>query len=110
MGHRVLRTDTDVYFAEDPYPILSGPLFGQYAMVVQQDFGGPLGGRPTCKPSNGGGPGGSCGLHKGTPLLDIGPVYVFTRTLTLSPIPTPTLSLTPTRHVPAQHRAGLRAL
>ena len=36
MGHRVLRTDTDVYFAEDPYPILSGPLFGQYAMVVQQ--------------------------------------------------------------------------
>ena len=76
MGHRVLRSDTDVYFAEDPYPILSGPLFGQYAMVVQQDFGGPLGGRPSCARAKQGGPGGSCGTHRGTSLLNIGLVYV----------------------------------
>eukprot|EP00965_Chrysotila_dentata_P016721 554682-Pleurochrysis_carterae.AAC.1 len=34
--YRVLRADTDVYFAEDPYPILNGPLLRPYAMVVQQ--------------------------------------------------------------------------
>ena len=51
LGYRVLRADTDVYFAEDPYPVLQGPLMAQYAMVVQQDFGGPLGGRPSCPQS-----------------------------------------------------------
>ena len=35
-GYRVLRADTDVYFAESPYPILHGPLLSRYAMVVQQ--------------------------------------------------------------------------
>ena len=35
LGYRVLRADTDVYFAEDPYPILNGPLFGRYEMVVR---------------------------------------------------------------------------
>ena len=43
LGYSVLRTDTDVYFAEDPYPILHGPLLRPFHMVVQQDFGGPLG-------------------------------------------------------------------
>ena len=45
LGYRVLRADTDVYFAEDPYPVLNGPLMRGYSMVVQQDFGGPLGQR-----------------------------------------------------------------
>ena len=48
LGYSVLRADTDVYFAEDPYPILHGPLLRPFALVVQQDFGGPLGKRPTC--------------------------------------------------------------
>ena len=47
LGYSVLRSDTDVYFAEDPYPILHGPLLRPFDMVVQQDFGGPLGGRPS---------------------------------------------------------------
>ena len=48
MGYSVLRADTDVYFAEDPYPILHGPLMRPFHMIVQQDFGGPLGTRPAC--------------------------------------------------------------
>lgn len=31
----VLRADCDVYFAEDPYPILKGPLFGQFNIISQ---------------------------------------------------------------------------
>ena len=27
LGYQVLRADTDVYLAEDPYPLLRGPLF-----------------------------------------------------------------------------------
>lgn len=81
-----------VYLAEDPYPVLHGPLLAPFAMVVQQDFGGPLGGRPAChrvtQPHHassslieGGSaaampPGiGSCGAHRGTSLLNIGLVY-----------------------------------
>ena len=44
-GYRVMRLDTDVYFAEDPYPILKGPLFGRYEMVVQHDVEGARGRR-----------------------------------------------------------------
>ena len=33
LGYRVLRADTDVYLAEDPYPLLKGPLFSQFQMV-----------------------------------------------------------------------------
>ena len=33
LGYRVLRADTDVYLAEDPYPLLRGPLFSQFQMV-----------------------------------------------------------------------------
>ena len=40
LGYRVLRSDTDVYLAEDPYPILRGPLFAKFQMVVQHDFFG----------------------------------------------------------------------
>ena len=76
LGYRVLRTDTDVYFAEDPYPILAGPLFRQYSMLVQQDFGGPLGGRPSCANAHGATGGGTCGNHRGTALLNIGLLYV----------------------------------
>ena len=39
-GYRVLRSDTDVYLAEDPYPILRGPLFSRFQMVAQHDFFG----------------------------------------------------------------------
>ena len=75
LGYRVLRTDTDVYFAESPYPILHGPLLSRAAMVVQQDFGGPLGERPSCiKRVHSGSQ--SCGLHRGTALLNIGLLYV----------------------------------
>ena len=76
LGYRVLRADTDVYFAEDPYPVLQGPLMAQYAMVVQQDFGGPLGGRPSCPQGRSGGAAGACGVHRGSALLNIGLVYV----------------------------------
>lgn len=96
-GISVLRADTDVYFAEDPYPILHGPLLAPFAMVVQQDFGGPLGSRPSCpagadltslaarhRPPGGAHAEagseldriGSCGRHAGTSLLNIGLVYV----------------------------------
>ena len=47
MGYRVMRADTDVYFAEDPYPILHGPLFSRFEMVVQHDFFGAKE-RPRC--------------------------------------------------------------
>ena len=76
LGYRVLRADTDVYFAEDPYPVLQGPLMAQYAMGVQQDFGGPLGGRPSCPQGRSDGAAGACGVHRGSALLNIGLVYV----------------------------------
>ena len=45
-GTHVLRADTDVYFHEDPVPLLlHAPLFAPYGMVVQHDFFGP-GDRP----------------------------------------------------------------
>lgn len=47
LGYRVLRSDTDVYLAEDPYPILRGPLFSRFQMVVQHDFFGARE-RPRC--------------------------------------------------------------
>jgi len=82
-NYHVLRADTDVYFAEDPYPILQGPLLRPFAMVVQQDFGGPLGGRPKCtsarqSPSHRAASSGAltiCGIHRGTALLNIGLLY-----------------------------------
>lgn len=46
-GYRVLRSDTDVYLAEDPYPIMRGPLFSHFEMVVQHDFFGARE-RPRC--------------------------------------------------------------
>lgn len=102
MGYSVLRADTDVYLAEDPYPILHSPLLRPFSLVVQQDFGGPLGGRPACwernrRPRHH--PNvlradlryssttsasrsavalphiASCGVHRGTSLLNIGLVY-----------------------------------
>ena len=46
LGYRVLRADTDVYLAEDPYPLLRGPLFSKYQMVVQHDVEGRA--KPRC--------------------------------------------------------------
>ena len=63
-GYRVLRADTDVYFAEDPYAVLHGPLLRPYSLVVQQDFGGPLGRRPS-----------GSGVHSGTALANVGLLY-----------------------------------
>jgi len=79
LGYSVLRADTDVYFAENPYLVLRGPLLKDFAMVVQQDFGGPLGDRPKClhpvaAPAADGQY--SCGVHTGTALLNIGLVYI----------------------------------
>ena len=56
--------DTDVYFAEDPYAVLHGPLLRPYSLVVQQDFGGPLGRRPS-----------GSGVHSGTALANVGLLY-----------------------------------
>uniref|UniRef100_A0A7S3TJN7 Nucleotide-diphospho-sugar transferase domain-containing protein n=1 Tax=Emiliania huxleyi TaxID=2903 RepID=A0A7S3TJN7_EMIHU len=73
-GYDVIRADTDVYFAESPYAVLNGPYFKDAAMVVQQDFGGPLGERPSCtrrKDER-----DDCGVHRGTALLNCGLVYV----------------------------------
>ena len=70
-GYDVIRADTDVYFAESPYAVLNGPYFKDAAMVVQQDFGGPLGERPACtrrKDER-----DDCGVHRGTALLNCGP-------------------------------------
>eukprot|EP01065_Artemidia_motanka_P044035 TRINITY_DN6207_c0_g1_i2.p2 TRINITY_DN6207_c0_g1~~TRINITY_DN6207_c0_g1_i2.p2 ORF type:complete len:402 (+),score=97.95 TRINITY_DN6207_c0_g1_i2:770-1975(+) len=59
LGYGVLRLDADVYFHEDPYTILNGPLLRHAAMVVQQDIvgsehplTGPLAwtGRARCAP------------------------------------------------------------
>jgi len=75
LGYRVLRADTDVYFAESPYPLLNGPLLSRAAMVVQQDFGGPLGERPVCARKLAAGA-QSCGIHRGTALMNIGLLYV----------------------------------
>jgi hypothetical protein len=81
LNYRVLRSDTDVYLAEDPYPILRGPLFRRFEMVVQHDFFGARE-RPRCDRS----PGlvrtnaevlPSCGTrHQGLALLNIGLVYL----------------------------------
>jgi hypothetical protein len=37
LGKNVLRMDSDVYFTEDPYPILHGPLFSRFHIVAQTD-------------------------------------------------------------------------
>jgi hypothetical protein len=95
LGYRVLRADTDVYFAEDPYEVLHGPLLSPFALVVQQDFGGPLGSRPACvqqrhtthQPSTtlgaanapAGSQIGNCGLRHGTALLNVGLLYARSR-------------------------------
>eukprot|EP01062_Namystynia_karyoxenos_P007178 TRINITY_DN12518_c1_g2_i1.p2 TRINITY_DN12518_c1_g2~~TRINITY_DN12518_c1_g2_i1.p2 ORF type:complete len:286 (+),score=43.99 TRINITY_DN12518_c1_g2_i1:24-860(+) len=39
-GYGALRVDADVYFHEDPYPILRGPLLREAALVTQQDIVG----------------------------------------------------------------------
>ena len=87
LGYRVLRSDTDVYLAEDPYPIFRGPLFSQFEMIVQHDFFGARE-RPRCDrapraaravESTGGGGGQlpSCGFRNpGLALLNIGLVYL----------------------------------
>eukprot|EP01062_Namystynia_karyoxenos_P007179 TRINITY_DN12518_c1_g2_i2.p1 TRINITY_DN12518_c1_g2~~TRINITY_DN12518_c1_g2_i2.p1 ORF type:complete len:597 (+),score=119.43 TRINITY_DN12518_c1_g2_i2:24-1793(+) len=58
-GYGALRVDADVYFHEDPYPILRGPLLREAALVTQQDIvgsgqplWGPLAwtGRARCAP------------------------------------------------------------
>ncbi|KAL1527736.1 hypothetical protein AB1Y20_009121 [Prymnesium parvum] len=77
-GYRIMRTDTDVYFAEDPYPILRGPLFSPFQMVVQHDFFGAKE-RPRCdsppRQIDGGLP--SCGIRSAhLALLNIGLVYL----------------------------------
>ena len=83
MGYRVLRADTDVYFAEDPYPIFNSPLFRDFEMLVQHDFMGSerpkctLGHRPISDESAF--PGGfkTCGLRdQDASLLNIGLVYL----------------------------------
>eukprot|EP00756_Hemistasia_phaeocysticola_P014212 Hpha_TRINITY_DN15328_c4_g8::TRINITY_DN15328_c4_g8_i1::g.88187::m.88187 len=40
LGYGAMRVDGDVHFAEDPYPILSGPLFKEYSLLTQVDFAG----------------------------------------------------------------------
>ena len=90
LGYSVLRADTDVYLAENPFPILRGPLLAPFDLIVQQDFGGPLGGRPSCRrvvraqhgalaplttSPNRVPPIASCGVYHGTSLLNIGLVY-----------------------------------
>ena len=82
-GYRVLRSDTDVYLAEDPYPILRGPLFDRFQMVVQHDFFGARE-RPKCdrgnRPAISGGADDklpTCGFRPaGLALLNIGLVYL----------------------------------
>ena len=72
-----MRLDTDVYFAEDPYPILKGPLFGRYEMVVQHDVEGRA--RPACERPHRTTPTGivTCGSRdRGLALLNIGIVYL----------------------------------
>ena len=84
LGYSVLRTDTDVYLAENPFPILRGPLLRPFRLVVQQDFGGPLGSRPACRMSTPIRPRhnaatstiASCGAHRGTALLNIGLLFI----------------------------------
>ena len=83
LNYRVMRSDTDVYLAEDPYPILKGPLFSRFQMVVQHDFFGSRE-RPRCdrapragavEGSAGGLP--TCGFRNpGLALLNIGLVYL----------------------------------
>ena len=81
-GYRVMRADTDVYFAEDPYPLLHGPLFSRFEMVVQHDFFGARE-RPRCDtrtPSTAvaaSDPLPACGFRNpGLALLNIGLVYL----------------------------------
>eukprot|EP01065_Artemidia_motanka_P022067 TRINITY_DN26289_c0_g1_i1.p1 TRINITY_DN26289_c0_g1~~TRINITY_DN26289_c0_g1_i1.p1 ORF type:complete len:734 (+),score=204.20 TRINITY_DN26289_c0_g1_i1:113-2314(+) len=40
MGYGALRVDGDVHFAEDPYPLLWGPLLRKYSLLTQVDFAG----------------------------------------------------------------------
>ena len=80
-GYRVLRSDTDVYLAEDPYPILRGPLFSRFEMICQHDFFGARE-RPHCdvSPRKDGSSDGallSCGTRPPhLALLNIGLVYL----------------------------------
>ena len=76
-GYRVMRLDTDVYFAEDPYPILAGPLFGRYEMVVQHDVEGARGRPPAARRTTALPARGTCGSRdRGLALLNIGLVYL----------------------------------
>ena len=90
LGYRVLRADTDVYLAEDPYPLLHGPLFSKYQMVVQHDVEGRA--KPRCDAAShlptdaaaddaaDGGHHTTCGLRdRGQALLNIGLVYLRSR-------------------------------
>ena len=83
LGYRVMRADTDVYFAEDPYPIFHSPLFKPFEMIVQHDFEGRA--RPRCTATPRGGsavaPGlQTCGaVDRGQALLNIGLVYLRSR-------------------------------
>ena len=88
LGYRVLRADTDVYLAEDPYPLLRGPLFSQFQMVVQHDVEGRNKPRcdhdkaPAARSPNQGNHAqhlalASCGVRdRGSALLNIGLVYL----------------------------------
>ena len=46
---QVLRTDTDVYFAECPFRLLRGPLLSPFGLVVQQVL--PSYSQVTCRPA-----------------------------------------------------------
>lgn len=77
-GYSIFRMDTDVYFTEDPYPILHGPLFSTYQMIVQHDFFGAKE-RPRCDGASRHVDGGlsSCGIRSPhLALLNIGLVYL----------------------------------
>ena len=85
-GYRVLRSDTDVYLAEDPYPILHGPLFSRFEMLSQHDFFGQKE-RPRCERDpiapdgdSATSPIRTCGVTSpGRALLNIGLVYLRSR-------------------------------
>lgn len=87
LGYRVLRADTDVYFAEDPWPIFNSPLFSRFEMLVQHDTAGRA--KPRCDVSAQRAPNSSssvawglssCGVrHSSSALLNIGLVYLRSR-------------------------------
>lgn len=86
LGYRVLRADTDVYFAEDPWPMFHSPLFADFEMLVQHDFVGSA--RPACTHPHLAPAGGSalptelrtCGTRdQDQALLNIGLVYLRSR-------------------------------